>query len=172
MSGVEPELRRKSMRMPGHDYSQPGAYFVTTCTADRRCALGKVEHARCVPSPAGRIVATEWERLASRFPAIGLGAYAVMPNHLHGLVIIRLRRADTPVLGEIIRAFKAASTHLIRKAGDTGFAWQTDFRDQVIGSQAEYQAVEAYIVRNPSEWDRDGDDPDWHPLGVGKGIGY
>ena len=112
--------RRRSMRLPGHDYRQPGAYFVTICTPDRRCLLGDVVDDEMLLSDAGQIVQTTWGQLPERFPDVGLDAFAVMPNHLHGIIVVGAQfiapspRAEAlgamncaPTLGTIVRAFKA-----------------------------------------------------------------
>jgi len=77
------------MRWGRHDYRQPGVYFVTICTHDRACVLGRVEDDRVRLSPVGRIARDCWIAIPDHFPHAGLDAYVIMPNHVHGLVIIR-----------------------------------------------------------------------------------
>ena len=80
--------RRRSIRLPGYDYSQPGAYFVTICTRGRECVLGEVRSGEMVYSPVGLVVVEEWTRSASIRREIALDTFVVMPNHLHGIVFI------------------------------------------------------------------------------------
>ncbi len=89
-----PQLYRKPLRLPGYDYSTPGAYFVTIVTRKRQLLF---------EDPAMRAHAqATWEALATRFPQVGLDTFAVMPNHLHGIVIIKSRMAaDGPPVGAI-----------------------------------------------------------------------
>ncbi len=75
--------------MPGHDYSQPGDYFVTICTRNRECLLGSVSAGRVELSQVGQYVREEWAALPERFPTIEMDAFVVMPNHLHGIIVIK-----------------------------------------------------------------------------------
>ncbi len=79
---------RRSIRKPGHDYAAPGDYYVTLCTRLRQSLLGEIRDDAMVPSAMGDIVQAEWQRLAERFPTIRLDAFAVMPNHVHGIITI------------------------------------------------------------------------------------
>ena len=79
---------RRSIRLKGYDYSQPGAYFVTIGTQDRACLFGDVVDGEMRLNDAGRLVVAEWERIPERFPHIALDAFIVMPNHIHGILVI------------------------------------------------------------------------------------
>ena len=83
---------RRSIRLPEYDYRSPGVYFVTTCTADRRCLFGTVENGRMQLNDSGRIVAEEWQRTETVRDRVVLDTFVVMPNHTHGVIII----ADPP----------------------------------------------------------------------------
>lgn len=92
---VEPILKstgsihhRRSIRLPGYDYSQPGAYFVTLVTHGRECLFGAVVDGEMRLNDAGRIVAAVWASLPARYPGVRSGASVVMPNHFHGVVEI------------------------------------------------------------------------------------
>jgi REP element-mobilizing transposase RayT len=76
------------MRLKGYDYSQAGAYFVTICTQGRACLFGEVVYGEMRLNDAGRMVVAEWERLPALFPNVVLDAFVVMPNHIHGIVIL------------------------------------------------------------------------------------
>ena len=80
---------RRSMRLRGYDYSSPGAYSVTICTQDRLCLLGDVVKGQMVKNAAGEMVHSLWWRLASDYPSLDLDAFQVMPNHTHGIFVIR-----------------------------------------------------------------------------------
>ena len=87
-SKFDPEKHhRRSIRLPNYDYSQPGAYFVTIVTWHRECLFGEVVNGVMKLSKNGEIVQWEWKALPQRFRYIELGAYVVMPNHLHGILI-------------------------------------------------------------------------------------
>jgi REP element-mobilizing transposase RayT len=79
---------RRSIRLKGYDYSQAGAYFITLCTQDRACLFGKVVNGEMRLNDAGRMVLAEWNRLPERFPHLVLDAFVVMPNHVHGILVI------------------------------------------------------------------------------------
>jgi len=79
---------RRSIRLSGYDYAQHGAYFVTICTHDRQCLLGAVADGGMELNDLGRIVRDTWDALPLRFPTIQLDAFVVMPNHVHGIIII------------------------------------------------------------------------------------
>src|SRR5580765_5306437 len=80
---------RRSIRLPSYDYSQPGAYFVTICTHQRECTFGTVQDRTVFLSQLGAIVEQCWCALSDHFRFIELDAFAVMPNHVHGIVIIK-----------------------------------------------------------------------------------
>lgn len=92
---------RKSLRAPGHNYTQPGAYFVTIVTYQRECLFGEVPDGVMRLNENGQIVQWEWERLTLRFAFLELGTYIVRPNHTHGILIfhgaVRATRADYTV---------------------------------------------------------------------------
>jgi REP element-mobilizing transposase RayT len=80
---------RRSIRLPGYDYSQVGAYFVTIVAQGRESFFGKIINGKMVLNDAGKMVGAVWETMYERFPTIELGAFVVMPNHFHAIVIIR-----------------------------------------------------------------------------------
>jgi hypothetical protein len=80
---------RRSIRPRGYDYSSPGAYSVTICTQDRLCLFGDVVERRMVKNPTGEFVHSAWWGLASDYPFLDLDAFQVMPNHIHGVLVIR-----------------------------------------------------------------------------------
>ena len=80
--------RRQSLRLKGYDYTQPGAYFVTICVRDRECALGEVVGGEMVLSDAGYIVRACWGDLPNHYPHVQLDAFVIMPNHMHGVIVL------------------------------------------------------------------------------------
>ena len=79
---------RRSIRLQGYDYSRPGAYFVTIVTYGRVCLFGEIVEGRMRLNGVGQIVQREWRRLGQRFPNVQLGTFMIMPNHIHGILII------------------------------------------------------------------------------------
>ena len=80
--------RRRSIRLPGYDYRQAGAYFVTICTYQRELLFDD--------PVLRRVAATLWQRIPRHLPHVQLDAWVVMPNHLHGIIVItgNARRGD------------------------------------------------------------------------------
>src|SRR5262245_16172423 len=85
---MTPFPKRKSPRLQGYDYSQDGSYFVTICTHLRENRFGQVIDAEMVLNTLGCIAEACWEAIPSHFANVELDAYVVMPNHVHGIVII------------------------------------------------------------------------------------
>ena len=81
----DPESGRHSIRLPGYDYTQPGAYFVTIVTKDRACLFGQIVDDEMILSPLGRIVEWVWKHLPDHFANVETDTFTVMPNHAHGI---------------------------------------------------------------------------------------
>jgi hypothetical protein len=79
---------RRAIRLGGYDYTQEGVYFVTVCVEHRACLLGAVQAGEARPNAAGRMVQAVWDDLALRYPGVETGAFVVMPNHVHGVVVL------------------------------------------------------------------------------------
>jgi putative transposase len=170
---------RRSIRLTGYDYKQSGAYFVTIVTRNRSCLFGEISDGEMVLSHTGRISQVSWIGLSSRFPGVLMDSFVVMPNHIHGIIIIgaqiiapdsvphnhrgiaqegAMNRA--PTLGEIVRAYKAASTRLIRQTANADFAWQRNYHEHIIRSDESLNHIRQYILENPSRWAMDRENPD------------
>lgn len=80
--------QRRSIRLRGYDYSLAGAYFVTMVTQDRALLWGDVSDGNMHLNDAGRMVERTWLDLSGRFATIEMDAFIVMPNHVHGIVVI------------------------------------------------------------------------------------
>ncbi len=168
---------RQSIRAKGYDYSEPGGYFVTICTYDRQCILGEVSNGKTQLSSCDQFVQSAWNQLPRRFPDIALDECVIMPNHIHGIIMvvgaqfiaphpIGLRKGAinrAPTLGEIIRTFKAASTRLIRQNGHFSFAWQRNYYDHIMRSDHDLARVRQYIADNSANWEMDEENPDRKP---------
>lgn len=87
---------RRSIRLKGYDYASPGAYFVTICVQDRECVLGDVLNGEMTLSDAGHTVQACWDDLPNHYSHVQLDAFIVMPNHVHGVIVLV---DDTAVVG-------------------------------------------------------------------------
>jgi len=79
---------RRSIRLKGYDYTQPGAYFVTICTQDRACLFGEVVNGEMRRNAAGQMVLEVWNELPRYYRGVDIDAFVVMPNHVHGIIIL------------------------------------------------------------------------------------
>jgi REP element-mobilizing transposase RayT len=79
---------RRSLRLREYDYRNPGVYFFTICVQDHRCIFGEILNQQMVLKAAGRIVWQCWHDLPHHFPTIQLDQFIVMPNHVHGVIIL------------------------------------------------------------------------------------
>ena len=79
---------RRSIRLKDYDYSSAGAYFVTLCVLNRECIFGEVTDGVIMLNHPGEIVQAEWLKSAEIRKEIELDAFIVMPNHLHGIIVI------------------------------------------------------------------------------------
>ena len=87
MDNFYPHIRhRKSIRLKGYDYSNPGLYFITICAYDRKCLFGKIENSRIKLNDAGNIAEHCWLDIPRHFPNSILHEHVVMPNHIHGII--------------------------------------------------------------------------------------
>lgn len=85
----DPDIHhRRSIRLRGYDYVVDGAYYVTICTHQRECLLGKVVDGEMVLSTAGEAVRSVWEGLQERFTNVVLDEFIIMPSHVHGIVFV------------------------------------------------------------------------------------
>ena len=79
---------RHSIRLKGYDYSRAGAYFVTMCAWHREMIFGEVVEGEMRLSEAGQMVCDVWEGLPTHYAHVELDAFVVMPNHVHGIIVL------------------------------------------------------------------------------------
>ncbi|MBK9421404.1 MAG: hypothetical protein IPN44_10195 [Flavobacteriales bacterium] len=89
-----PLPNRRTIRMRGYDYAQEGAYYVTICTDARRHWFGHIAESVVHRSFIGELAQQCWDAIPEHMPHVDIGEFVVMPNHVHGIVIIRERMAD------------------------------------------------------------------------------
>jgi REP element-mobilizing transposase RayT len=104
-------MHRRSLRLPGFDYTQSGAYFVTLCTQGNRRLLGEVTDGCMVPNTFGVTALDCWRELPSHYPNLALDAFVLMQNHVHGILLIEQNALHG--LPEIVRAFETFSARRI-----------------------------------------------------------
>ena len=167
---------RHSIRLKGYDYSQAGYYFVTICTRNRESMFGDIMDGKMDLNDAGRMAEAAWDDLLKRFPNIELDTFGVMPNHIHGIIIIvgaglalpkqgAASSAPTkdisPRLGDVVRAFKSVSAiNVNRFLSRLGVPlWQRNYYDHIIRNEESLNRVREYIETNPLRWELDRENP-------------
>ena len=82
------KYRIPSARLQHWDYGWNAAYFVTICTHNRQCFFGEISNGKMELSEMGKTATIYWMEIPDHFPFVNLGAFVVMPNHIHGIVVI------------------------------------------------------------------------------------
>ena len=171
---------RRSIRLKNYDYASPGAYFVTIVTHRRQCLFGNVMDGQMRLNEFGEIVRDEWLKTETIRPRVQLDEYVIMPNHVHGIIIINddnrrgtLQHAPTimqrtPTIEQfgkptsdsiptIIRLLKSATTKRINEYRNTPAVpvWQRNYNEHIIRNETELQQIRQYIANNPINWEND-----------------
>jgi len=141
--------KRKSLRLPKHDYTWTGAYFVTI-----RVKL----HEPIFEVPELRTILIEhWEALPQRFPGITLDEYIVMPDHIHFIIWLDGTVPSAPTLGDVVGAYKSLVTNAwLRHIKDKiveypGRFWQDNYFERCIREKDELEQTREYIRNNPAK---------------------
>ncbi|MCL4272921.1 MAG: hypothetical protein KJZ77_03550 [Anaerolineales bacterium] len=180
---------RRSIRLKGYDYAQEGAYFVTIVTWRREFLFGEIVNGEMMLNPRGEIVDECWRSIPEHFPHAELGAYVIMPNHVHGIIMIHTTgenriatntsqsvgarhasplRIASPLrprgvlpgsLGAIIGSFKSAVTKRIGRELNETGIWQRNYYEHIIRDEKDLQNKTDYIEANPRLWGDDDENP-------------
>ena len=179
----------KSVRLPCFAYNEPGAYFVTICTAGRACVLGAIENDTAHLTDVGEIVREELLRSFSIRKELMLDCHVIMPNHLHVVVIIGdadgahyraalresasydadlkrgTRQRSARSISSFVAQFKAVSTKRVNelRRGSGERLWQPSFYEHVIRTDDDLNGIRVYVQSNPAQWALDRENPDVHP---------
>ncbi len=86
--------KRATIRWQGYDYANVGAYYLTVCTQDRLHLFGRIADGVMHPSPMGELAQRCWDAIPEHMPHVDVGEFVAMPNHVHGIVVIRERLVD------------------------------------------------------------------------------
>ena len=180
------KYRIQTNRLNGYDYSSNGIYFITICTKEKIHYFGEiVEPHDCAaqsdcaaqnddtaqsdiaslhPTEIGKIANEYWYSIPEHYPFVILDEFIVMPNHLHGIVILNKEEeriwapnvfgTQSRNLGAIIRGFKS-SVKRYANEHNIDFYWQSRFYDHIIQNEITLFAIRNYIKANPSNWARD-----------------
>jgi putative transposase len=168
--------QRKQIRLKGWNYATPWWYFVTVCTQDRKPLLGHIVDGEMVLNDAGKMVDKWWLKIHERFKTVELDFYQIMPNHLHGIIIVGARSPrpslgssdpdngrgnPAPTLGQIVAYFKYQSTKQINALNGTPGKrlFQRNYYEHIIRNERSLFKIRWYIKNNPRTWERDRNNP-------------
>lgn len=180
-----PEIHhRHSIRLKGYDYTLAGAYFITIVTHERGCLFGEIANGEMTQNKFGLVAQQMWDKLPARFRNVELGAFIVMPNHIHGIILLdgtcrgiaegatdsvdqSTRYAPTPQrqfgkmipgsIPAIVRAYKSSVAYRINlmRGLRNASVWQRNYYEHIIRNADEAERIEHYIISNPSNWATD-----------------
>ncbi len=178
---------RRPIRLKNYDYSKPGYYYVTICTQNRECLFGNIMDGEMVFSAAGNMIQKWWLELENKYTNIGLDIFQIMPNHIHGIIIINnvganlcVRPYDknkeeilngqthrsAPTIGRMIQWIKTMTTNeYIRSVKQNRWEpfknrlWQRNYYEHIIRNDKELDEIRKYITENPAKWAEDKDNP-------------
>jgi len=175
------KYRHKSIRLKGYDYTQSGAYFVTICSQDKKNIFSQIVDGNVILNEFGKIIQNEWIKTGQIRKNVIIDEYVIMPNHLHGIIIIEnnhddrrgtQQRASTskiesfgkPVFGSlptIIRGFKSTTTKQINELRSMPEIplWQRNYYEHVVRNDNDLNEIREYIINNPLKWDLDKENP-------------
>lgn len=174
------KYRIASARHQHWDYASAAAYFITICVKDRECSFGEIKNGVMNLSGIGIIADIMWYEIKNHAKNIELGDFVVMPNHMHGIIILngndsnvetrhalslQQQKQPTPgqqrfqnqgknTLSSIVGGYKSAVTKHAHRL-DFNFEWQPRFHDHIIRDEKSFQTISNYIVNNPSNWPAD-----------------
>ncbi len=176
---------RRSIRLKGYDYTQPGAYFITICTHLRRTLFGEVVDGEMRLNALGEVARQCWAAIPDHFPHTALDEFVIMPNHVHGIIWIvddigannhspnhhspanvgaknfsPLQSSPPPrgtskTIGSMVRGFKIGVTKWARQNTDVYTVWQRNYYEHIIRNDRALDAIRQYIADNPLRWHLD-----------------
>jgi len=167
---------RKKIRLDEWDYSSEGVYFITICCQGRKLFFGTVHKDKVVFSEIGKIADQFWQAIPSHFPHVKLHEFVIMPNHIHGIVVLdyslagqqygisvlsehktkdNFNKFSKPVkksVSVIINQFKSSVKRWCNQNGYSHFQWQSRFYDHILQDEKSIDRVREYINNNPRNW--------------------
>ena len=179
------KYQRRSIRLHGYNYSQPGSYFVTICTQDKVPLLGEIVEGEMVLNNVGKVVESCWLAIPNHFANIELDKFVVMPNHVHGIIVIypadndindtvgvqnfeplqnKYQHIIPKSIGSMIRAFKIGVTKWVHKNTNLHSIWQRNFYEHIIRNEPELNKIRCYIINNPAKWEFDQENRNGLPI--------
>ncbi len=160
-------FERKTIRLKEYNYSTPGAYFITICTANRECILSQINTENDFESASvaaaigrhytpkltqiGETVDIAINKIPQIYPTVTVECYVIMPNHIHMILQIHAncngKPTSSPTISSIVNQLKG---YVTRNVGQP--IWQKSFIEHIIRDQNDYDARVKYIYENPLRW--------------------
>ncbi len=149
-------------------------YFITLCTYQKQCIFGEIDGGKMILNQVGKLVKNEWLKSVDIRQEIELDEWVIMPNHLHGIVIILpvdaslapLQKTGVAIrkpksLSSFVAGFKASVTKKIKRiCGDEKpLVWQRNYYETVIRNEQQLNRIRQYIDHNPLRWQDDPQKP-------------
>jgi putative transposase len=170
---------RRSILLRDYDYSRAGAYFVTICAFERKCIFGEINNGEMRLNDLGTLAEDCWLAIPEHFPMTQMDAYVIMPNHMHGIVVIdddadhckgtacrapTMEQFGQPTPGSlptIVRSFKSAVTRLFNEKDTLASQrlWQRNYYEHIIRDDESLNRIREYIATNPLHWEFDAENP-------------
>lgn len=171
--------RRRSIRLREYNYGQAGWYYVTVCAYGRQPLFGRIENGRVVLNELGWVVREEWLNTPRLRPNVALDYFIIMPDHLHGIIVIDNCRGDamhrpgqsfgqssgdhdratqrvaptlqSNTIGSIVGQFKSVVTKRINqlRQAPTNPVWQRNYYEHIIRNEKSLAEIRQYIISNP-----------------------
>jgi putative transposase len=163
------QFHRRSIRLQGYDYSEVGGYFITVCTYNRDCMFGSITDDKMSLNNYGKIVEPCWQEIPTHFPHAVLDSFVIMPNHVHGIIIIANHvgannysplladnfHSPSKTIGSIVRGFKIGVTKWFRNNTEFYNIWQRNYHERIIRNESDLNKIREYIIANPLNWKTD-----------------
>jgi REP element-mobilizing transposase RayT len=162
------KFRAESSRLREWDYSTPWWYYVTICTKDMKCWFGEVINGKMQYNQIGDAANKYFADIPRHFSVSEIDYFIVMPNHVHGIIIIKdsveTRHGVSlqPTFGKpikhslsiIVNHYKGAVTRFAKK-NTLSFKWQSRFYDHIIRNESDLLRIRTYIKNNSLRWELD-----------------
>ena len=179
------KYRISSVRLQTWDYSNNGAYFITICTQNRHHFFGNINSGIMQLSEIGKLAEQFWYEIPNHFPMVELGNFVVMPNHVHGILIIDKTNDESfsesvetrqclvstihsnTIIGSsrfqnqgknTISSIVGSYKSIVTKISrqiNPNFGWQSRFHDHIIRNSESFDNIQHYIGQNPSKCKED-----------------
>jgi REP element-mobilizing transposase RayT len=171
--------KRRSIRLKDYDYRSGGFYFITICTEKRKLLFGKIVDGEMQLNMAGKIAQKCWTEIPAHYPSVKLDMFVIMPNHIHGILIIeeniedikvknmaraqdiaplrgmRSRKVMSGSVGAIVRGYKIGVSKWFLNNTFIKDVWQRNYYEHIIRKEESLLKIQEYILNNPASWEKD-----------------